>query len=400
MLSRGSTLGRGGWTKTPWGRCSERKQSRACHRPSGNGFPRNVPRNEGRPLSWKKTLHTPRDELSPSLVATNSDSQGAIFWEWLRALFVPEEEPRRNEDPRAGLAITVCVLLSCILWLSLTLGEQRTQTIQLPVDVVETPEGQALVEVPPSHVQVQMEGRGLDLIRLLYTRPVVKVSATTSQVNVADEITLPQGTSLQIETVSPASFEMALEPRQTRQVPVQGRVQVNVASNYELIDDLQFDPDSVEVEGAESIVRRLDAWPTTTRTVENLQDTVEVEVPLADSLTRLVDVRPRTVRMVARAGRFVEETREVDVEVTGVPAGQNLVSLQPSTIQIRYRVLFRDMFKARKSSEFFATVSYDQIRSDTTGYVTPRVHVPPNLLIRSEEAIPSRLRYYTFVSES
>jgi YbbR domain-containing protein len=290
-------------------------------------------------------------------------------------------------------------LLSCILWLSLTLGEQRTQTIQLPVEVVETPNGQALAEVPPSHVQVQMQGRGLDLIRLLYTRPVVEVSATTSQVDVAEEITLPQGTSLRIESVSPASFEMALEPRRTRQVPVRSRVQVNVASDYELIEDLQFEPDSVEVEGAESVVDRLSAWPTATRTVGELQDTVEVEVPLADSLTRLVDVRPQTVRMIARAGRFVEETREVEVEVTGVPVGQDLVSLQPSTIQIRYRVLFRDLFKARRSSEFFATVSYDQIRSDTTGYVTPRVHVPPDLLIRNEEALPSRLRYYTFVSE-
>jgi hypothetical protein len=74
------------------------------------------------------------------------------------------------------------------------------------------------------------------------------------------------------------------------------------------------------------------------------------------------------------------------------------VSLQPSTVRIRYRVLFEDFFKARRSSEFFATVSYDQIRSDTTGYVVPRVHVPADLHIRNPEPIPPRLRYYTFVT--
>ncbi len=334
-------------------------------------------------------------------MATNSDSQGAVFWDWLRPLFAPEEdEPRRDEDPRRGMAITVCVLLSCILWLSLTLGEQRTQTIRLPVEVVETPEGQALAEVPPTHVQVQLQGRGLDLIRLLYNPPVVEVRATTSQVDVADEIDLPQGTSLQLEAVTPASFEMALEPRQTRRVPVQSRVEVDVASDYELLEDPLIEPDSVEVEGAESVVRGVEAWPTTASTIENLQDTVEVQVPLADTLRRLVNVRPQDVRVIARAGRFVEETREVEVEVTGVPSGQDLVSLQPSTIRIRYRVLFRDLFKARRASEFFATVSYDQIRTDTTGYVTPRVHVPSDLHIRDSEPIPSRLRYYTFVSES
>lgn len=324
-----------------------------------------------------------------------------MFWDWLRPLFAPrEDEPRRDEEPQHGVAITVCVLLSCILWLSLTLGEQRTQTIRLPVEVVQTPEGQALAEVPPTHVQVQVQGRGLDLIRLLYTPPVVEVNATTSQVDVADEISLSQGTSLQLEAVSPASFEMALEPRRTRRVPVQNNVDVHLASEYELIEDPQLEPDSVEVEGAESVIQRVDTWPTTASTIEDLQDTVEVEVPLSDTLRRLVDVRPTSVRITARAGRFVEETREVEVEVTGVPSGQDLVSLQPSTIRIRYRVLFRDLFKARRASEFFATVSYDQIRSDTTGFVTPRVHVPSDLLIRDSEPIPARLRYYTFVSES
>lgn len=332
-------------------------------------------------------------------MATSNDSQGAVFWDRLRPLFAPSDEtPRRDQDPNRGLAITVCVLLSCILWLSLTLGEQRTQTLRLPVEIVETPDGQALAEVPPSHVRVELQGRGLDLMRILYNPPVVEVSATTGQVNVAQEITLPQGTSLQIQGVTPTSFEMALEPLQTRQIPVRSRVKVNPASAYELIDNPQLDPDSVEVRGAQSVVESLATWPTTVHTIDNLQDTVQVEVPLADTLGRLVEVAPTAVSLVARAGRFVEETREVEVDVTGVPSGQSLVSLQPSVIRVRYRVLFEDLFQARRSSEFFATVSYDQIRTDTTGYVTPRIGVPSDLLVRDPEPIPSQLRYYTFVT--
>lgn len=332
-------------------------------------------------------------------MASNSDSQSAIFWDRLRDLFVPEEEPRSRENPRRGLAITVCVLLSVILWLSLTLGEQRTQELRLPVEVVETPDGQALAERPPSHVQVQVEGRGLDLLRLLYNPPVVEVSATTDRVNVEEAVTLPQGSSVQLEGVTPTSFEMRLDPILTRQVPVRNRVHINLGDAYELIEPPELDPDSVQVEGAESIVAGMDAWPTDSMSIDNLQDTVEVQVPLQDTLQELAQVTPESVRLVARAGRFVEETREVDVEVTGVPSGQDLVSLQPASVRIRYRVLFEDLFEARRSSEFFATVSYDQIRSDTTGYVTPRVGVPPDLLIRDPEPIPPRLRYYTYISE-
>lgn len=334
-------------------------------------------------------------------MAASSDSQGAIFWDRLRPFFAPDDEEQRpGEESQRGLALTVCVLLSVILWLSLTLGEERTQMIRLPVEVVEKPEGEAFAEVPPSAVRAQMEGTGLELIRLLYNPPVVQIGATSTQVNVRESISLPQGTSVEIKNVSPSSFEMALEPLQTREVPVQSRVQINLASAYELIEEPRLEPDSIQVAGAESVLDDLDAWPTEPHTIEALQDTVEVQVPLADTLTRLVEKSAEGVTLTAQAGRFAEETREVKVQVTGLPSGQDLVELQPSTIRIRYRVLFKQLFEARRSSEFFATVSYDQIRSDTTGYVEPRVHVPADLLIRDPEPIPSRLRYFTFLSEN
>jgi hypothetical protein len=330
-------------------------------------------------------------------VASSGDSQSAIFWDRLRDLFVPREEPRSQERPRRGLAITVCVLLSVILWLSLTLTEERMQELRLPVEVEETPEGQALAERPPSHVQVEVKGRGLDLLRLLYNPPVVNVDATTDQVTVEEQINIPQAS---LESVTPTSFEMTLDSLATRRMPVQSRVQIKLGDAYGLTGPPALNPDSVQVKGAESVLAGMEAWPTDPMTIDNLQDTVEVRVPLQDTLKGLASVTPESVRLVARAGRFTRETREVEVEVTGVPSGQDLVSLQPASVRIRYRVLFKDMFKARNSSEFFATVSYDQIRSDTTGYVTPRVGVPTDLVIRDPEPIPSRLRYYTFVSEN
>jgi hypothetical protein len=296
--------------------------------------------------------------------------------------------------------ITVCVLLSAVLWFSLTLMEERMQELRLPVEIGEMPAGQALAERPPSSVQVEVEGQGLDLLRLLYNPPVVPVDATTNRVNVEEAINISQGSSVRLEGVTPASFEVALDSLSTRRVPVHSRARVTLEEAHELINPPELNPDSVQVRGAESVVSEVEAWPTDSIKIDNLGDTVEVRAPLQDPPKGLAEVTPESVRLVARAGRFAKEKREVEVGVTGVPSGQDLVSLQPASVRVQYRVLFEDMFKARRSSEFFATVSYDRIRSDTTGYVTPRVGVPTDLLIRDPEPVPSRLRYYTFISEN
>ena len=328
----------------------------------------------------------------------DSDSQVPIFLDRLRSLFRPSSDDGRPEESNRGMALAVCVLLSLVLWLSLTLQEQRMVSVDFPVEVGGVPEGQALVERPPSTVTVQLQGTGLDLIGLVFNPPSLVVEANQEQVDVVKALELPRATEAQVESVSPSLIEIRTEPRVERRLPIQPRLNIRPASAHELIDEPTITPDSVTVIGAQSVVDPLTAWPTDSLVLKDIRDTVRAEVALEDSLAGLVERSEDRVEVVARAGKFAEETREVTVQVTGVPAGQDLVTLQPSTIRIRYRVLFDQLFASRRSSEFFATVSYSQIRSDTTGYVEPRIHVPSDLVIRDPEPIPPRLRYYTFLS--
>ena len=329
----------------------------------------------------------------------DSDSQVPIFLERFQDLFRSSgEEGRRGEESSPGVAFMVCVLLSLVLWLSLSLQEQRTVIVEFPVEVGQLPEGQALVELPPSSVSVQLQGTGLDLLALIFDPPTVEVGPDQERVDVDQVLELPRANDATIESVVPSIIEIEMEERVERRLPVQPRLAVQTASSHELIDEPSMSPDSVTISGARSTVQSFSEWPTDSLTLENVRDTVRTTVALKDTLSGLTDRGQETVEVVVRAGKFAVETREVTVEVTGVPAGQDLLALQPSSIRIRYRVLFDQLFESRRSSEYFATVSYDQIRSDTTGYVEPRIHVPTDLVIRDPEPIPPRLRYYTFLS--
>jgi hypothetical protein len=333
-------------------------------------------------------------------VAADSDSQVPIFLDRLRSIFRPSDDNRRSdEESNRGTALAVCVLLSFVLWLSLTLQEQRMVSIEFPVEVGVVPEGQALVELPPSTVTVQLEGTGLNLIGLVFDPPSVEVPATKERMEAAELLDLPRTTDARVESVTPRVIEIKTEPRVERRLPVRPRLDVQPADAHELIDEPTITPDSITVMGAKSIVDGLSAWPTDSLVLSSVRDTVRKTVALKDTLSGLIERSEDQIRVDVRAGKFAVETRKVTVDVTGVPAGQDLVALQPSDIRIRYRVLFEQLFASQRSSEFFATVSYSQIRSDTTGYVEPRIHVPSDLLIRDPEPIPPRLRYYTFLSD-
>lgn len=333
------------------------------------------------------------------MASTDSDSQGPIFLERLRSLFTSNRdgEFRRDEEPqRRGLVITVCVVISFVLWLSFTLQEVRLVTLQVPTQVVNMPTDEALETLPPRSVDVQVEGEGVQLLWLYYNPPTIPIDAAQEQVNLAEALNLPDNVRLQ--GISPRRVAVEKEPRVTRRLPVRPRVHVETPPAFELLGTPEVRPDSVVVSGARSIVEDLEYWPTDSVTVEDVRDSLATRIPLADTLDALVSRNVDVVTFIARAGKFAEATREIEVEVTGVPSAQNVVTLEPTTVRVRYRVLFDQLFESQRVPDFFATVSYDQIRADTTGYVRPQLHLPSDLTIRDPEMIPERLQYYTFVA--
>lgn len=335
------------------------------------------------------------------MASSDADSQGPIFWERLRGLFTSSREDERSTGERPqnrGLVITVCVAISFVLWLTFTLQEVQIITMEFPTTVVNVPSDEALAELPPASASVQVEGEGVQLLWMYYNPPSIPLDATDQTVNLADAINLPDNVRLQ--SIAPRQVTLEKEPRLTRRIPIRSRVRVETPPAFELIEPPRLRPDSVNVSAARSIVNSLADWPTDSMTVRigTARDSIRTRVPLADTLRRLASRTPNLVTFIARAGKFAEATREIEVEVTGIPSGQNVVTLEPSFIRVRYRVLFDQLFASKRAPDFFATVSYDQIREDTTGYVSPNLHLPSDLIIRDPETIPSRLQYYTFVA--
>ncbi len=327
---------------------------------------------------------------------TTADTQQPVFWERLRRLFSRSREAEARRRPSAnGIAVVFCVLISCLLWFIFTMQEDYTAVLEVPTRVANLPADEALAEAPPATARVEVRGEGFQLMRFAFDPPALPIDAAAGQIDLSAVLDLPQGVSLL--NVTPRRLNVQKEPRVTRRVPVRLRATITTPATHALVEPPRLAPDSVAVSGAASLVESLAYWPTERLSVRDLRDTLSTPVALADTLGGLVRRTPDAVRVLARARQYTEGTREIDVRIPGSP--ERSVTLEPSSVEVRYRVPVEQHAAAQEAEGFFATVSYDALRADTTGRVRPELVLPAGLDIRDVRMTPPALRYYTFVPD-
>ncbi len=317
-----------------------------------------------------------------------------MWLERLRERFTRNRSRPVDDDPRQrGRIISTCVLIAVVLWFTLSMRETYTVEIELPTQIVNLPEDVALIEAPPRALQVQVQGEGIELFNLRFDRPTVQIDGRADQVSDVDlSIDLPKGVTLQ--SINPRVFNLRKEQSITRKIPVELRGTVKATGTDELLYPPLLMPDSVRVIGARSIIRSLTSWPTQVveRTVGS--DSLVIAVPLSDTLDGLVLKEHESVTLTAVARPFTEGRRRLRVQVTGVPSNQRVVSLEPSAVTVTYRVPVEQFDEVQRAPDFFAIVSYDEIRADTTGRIRPEVQTPQGFLVRILNVEPATLRYY------
>jgi len=299
----------------------------------------------------------------------------------------PEYRPRRK-----GLVVTICILASVLLWFTFAMRETYTRILEFPTEIRNLPADEALADLPPRTVRAQVEGEGIQLIRLYYDPPVIPIDAARGTVDL-DVLAPDVVKNVRLDAVTPRTVTVYKESRVQRMLPVRSRLSVATPAGHYVIGPVVLDPDSVLVSGAGSIVRGLSSWPTAAARITADDDTLNASVSLSDTLSGLVDVGDEAVSVRGRVREFTEATRVVDVLVLDAPPGQQ-VSLEPATVRVTFQVPLEQYDAAMTAGDFWAAVPYAAIRSDTTGSVVPVPHLPAGIVVRQLRLDPPALRYF------
>ncbi len=293
--------------------------------------------------------------------------------------------------------IVATTLFAALLWISVELGIVYQTSVSVPLVARGVPLGMALKTPVPHALQLRLRGEGWQLARLLIGNKLVCImdlaSLPTGQpaitvADVVERLNIPPG--IQAVGMVPDTIGIAYDSLRFKRVPLLLDYTATFKERYGQVGVAQVIPDSVSIEGAQSILAGITFWKTAHVTFENLKAPVDLTVPVAESDRYQLSVTPPEARVQIGVQWYAEKVLAgMPVEVLSVPPHREVILVPPKIdLVVRGGV---DQLSALQQGDVSISVDYSVILSDTTGVLVPEIKAPAGLQIVSKR--PERLQY-------
>lgn len=297
----------------------------------------------------------------------------------------------------------VSLLLAIFIWLAHNLTQDYFSYRQFRVSVVTSLPGFAPSSEAEEIVSLGGMAKGFDLIRkrrstaanartlTLRVDPKYFVADSllenTFYLNLKDVKNVLDnavGDDFRLTQVQDQRLRFFFVPQSCRKVPVVMTAnRISYEPQYMLSGDITISPDSVLVYGdsdALDAVKQVEAAPIH---LQNLKNTTRGRLKLKNVPgMRLGD---SIITYTVPVDRYVEQTVTANIQITGIPAGYNVITL-PSHIDVVCRVPFGAGSKMTGDDVTFE-IGYDEIASSITSKFIPRM-TSSTVAIYSYETVP------------
>ncbi len=291
--------------------------------------------------------------------------------------------------------IIVSVLFSIILWVSISLSYDYYATFQIPIKLVDFPNGYATGTQMPDDISVKLKGKGWKLVTAElgsesnYIIPVGKKTGKRT-INLYNYLVENQWLSSDVEVIniSPDTLSFFVEKTLTRKLPIETELNLEFKPGYGLASPTKLTPDSTLVTGPVSYLKNLKEIPT-----ENisLKEMYEKTIKIV-SLKKISGMSYADSKVIVNLDveKIVDKNvHNLRVNVIDMPKDRDVVLL-PNKITLSVRGGIEILGRV-DTSNFSAYVNYRDVVLDTVGSVAPHIKIPPNVSLIYVK--PERLRY-------
>ena len=289
------------------------------------------------------------------------------------------------------------LLVSCCLWLMLTLNQDYETDIEVSVNIKDIPQDAGFSGSAEDVVSVRVRDRGTTLINYTFASFLPVTVDYRELVNRKGRLSLPTSilrrqvegqlqSSTSVLAIRPDTFFYYTRESALR-LPVKLKGDYTVARQY-VAGAPKIIPDSVWVYAPLAVSDTLSAILTASIEGEELRDSLIVELPL--EYQSGVQCSPSTVRVIVPVSPFAEKSFEVPILGVGFPENCRLRTF-PSHAKVFMNVNMA-VYDEVSADDFEIGVEYSSLQ----GAASPRAKLvllsaPKN--VRDVRIVPSEVEY-------
>lgn len=298
--------------------------------------------------------------------------------------------------PKNLIIIFLSVLFSIILWTFVSLSNDFSTEIILPVRFSNIPEGFVPNSISIDQVNVKVKGSGWNILTTLLSPQkdfFIDASKNTPKKNSLELKSFGQDNAwltskLQILEIKPDTISFSFEKVGYAKLKVVPNLQLEFKSGYGLASEIKVIPDSIFLSGPINQVNTLTEIPTELLHLRDLNEktTKVVGLKKIPGLT----MEENTVTINLDVQRIVEHNFEdVIVRITDIPIDRDVILLPNKiTVQLRGGI---DFLGRLDRDSIHASIPYRDIVLDTLGSIKPILTLPKYTTLVSVK--PERLNY-------
>ena len=291
--------------------------------------------------------------------------------------------------------IIISIAFSVIIWGTISLSEEYYANVNVPLRVVDFPIGYTIGNKIPENITIKLRGIGWKLFSVNIGKDVtynisVNEDSGFKQIRLMDHLTDNRWmlSELDIIDIVPNSLSFSIERRIHKKLLIVADLSLDFKAGYGLAKQIVIEPDSVVIDGPQSVVNSLTEIKTKAIKLSSLDRfTIKnidfIYLPGTSFGTRFVSVNFDIQRIVDK------QFDDIDVEVLDVPPDRDVILL-PNKISCNVRGGIDILGKLEKD-QFRAFVFYRDVVLDTLGNVIPHIEHPVNTTLKYIK--PERLRY-------
>jgi YbbR domain-containing protein len=232
--------------------------------------------------------------------------------------------------------------LAILLWMNVAGEETVERGLRAPLELQQFPAGLEIQGEPPSTVDVRVRGTSGALSRvgpgdIVGVLDLHAVRAGNKLFTMTPEqIRVPTG--IEVVQVTPSTIALTFENSLSREIPVVPSIEGTPAPGYVVVGKPTVSPESLDIVGPETSVKRAIEAITETVSIADAHDSIrqEVSVGLVDPALRLKTQRTVTVSVKIAPGPLERSLRGLPVHIRNL-GPQLSAQVVPSVVDVGLR---------------------------------------------------------------